>query len=108
MLQPTCDVSGCEVGRPHLSGSHRIELLNPKPEMLILLPAGRLLSSFPGTNEAVAAVRSLESFLYHPMTFDDLQMGPSTCTFFLFWLIVATGHVPNTLHISSQNLGSCK
>lgn len=95
-------MSGCEVGRPHLSGSHRIELLNAKPEMLILLgfnPAGRLFSSPPGIDEAAAAVPSDESFLYHPTTFDDLQMGPSTSTFFVFWPIVATGHVPNTLHI---------
>lgn len=70
--------------------------------MLILLgfnPAGRLFSSPPGIDEAAAAVPSDESFLYHPTTFDDLQMGPSTSTFFVFWPIVATGHVPNTLHI---------
>lgn len=88
----TCDVSGKEVGRPHLSGSHSIELLKAKPEMLIFV--GLLLTSVLVENKLLSL---LKSFKIQPSTFDEWQIGPSSTTLFLFSDSTATGQVPNTL-----------
>lgn len=99
----TCEVSGSDVGRPHRSGSHKIELLNANPETSIVwdrvpvAPAGfKSASVLYVTARAVPPLKSLEN---QPMTFEALHSGPSTTTFFSPADIVATGHVPNALHI---------
>lgn len=96
-------MSGKDVGRPHLSGSHSIELLNANPEMLI--PNGLaddplpLVTSVSVGKVTVVAVPSFKSPENQPTTFDELQMGPSTDIFSSFAVIVATGHVPKALRI---------
>ena len=99
----TCEVSGKDVGRPHRSGSHKIELLNAKPETSIVwarvpaAPAGFKSASVLYVTERV--VPSLKSLENQPTTFEALHSGPSTTTFFSPADIVATGHVPNALRI---------
>jgi hypothetical protein len=99
----TCEVSGNDVGRPHRSGSHKIELLNANPATSIVwarvpaAPAGfESASVLYVTARLVPSFKSLEN---QPTTFDALHRGPSTTTFFSPADIVATGHVPNALCI---------
>ncbi|KAK8969891.1 hypothetical protein KSP40_PGU009548 [Platanthera guangdongensis] len=85
-----------EEGRPQRSGSHSIVLLNEKPEMFIL--AGSPPSSIPSP-DSVLETGSLESTLAppnsldcHPMTLEELQIGPSMTILFLPADTIATGH----------------
>lgn len=81
----TCEVLWRGEVRPHLSGSQRIELLNPKLDMWI----GGLESSV-----------SLFIFLKcHPRTCEESHTGPSMITLCLLAASRAMGHVPNALHI---------
>lgn len=93
----TCDVSGTDVGRPHLSGSHRIVLLNAKADMSIFRGFPFMSASVIGL--LTVALSLLESLKSHPTTLEELQTGPSATTLLLFPDFVANGQVPKTLHL---------
>lgn len=106
-LMESCEVSGNDdAGRPHRSGSHRMELLNAKPETPIVVVRARVpaaAGSRPASRLSYATERvvpsSSKSLENQPTTSEALHSGPSTVTFFSPADTVATGHAPNALRL---------
>lgn len=74
-------------GRPHLSGSQRMELLKAKFER-----------SIRDSSESVSSNLVLGC---HPEIREDSHTGPSMIGFFRFVDKEAFGHAPNTLHLQN-------
>lgn len=95
-----------DAGRPHRSGSHRMELLNAKPETPIVVVRARVPAaagsrsasrlSYATERVVPSSSKSLEN---QPTTSEALHSGPSTVTFFSPADTVATGHAPNALRL---------